>query len=136
MKKVITLIAAVICLSFTKHPEAPIATPPPSELTAKPPVKRLINFPGDVNWSIGYFKDLNMVTLTWPAFSLPGLGPVDFTILGTTKYFNPTTTTSVYWTDKTLTANTSYTLSIGSYQYYFYWPGGGESQCVITGRNF
>ena len=134
---VIILIATVICLSSAKSPETRNATPPRSELTAHAAVSRpaFFTFPTDVNWSIGYFSNLNMVTLTWPAFSLPGLGPVSFTFQGSTQYINPTTTTSIYWTGYTLTANTSYTLSIGGYNYYFYWPGGNTSQCVITGHS-
>jgi len=137
MKKIITLIASVICLSFTQHPGVPVATPHQPVSAAKVAVNRPSSFPTDVNWSIGYFNNLPMLTLTWPAFSNPGLGPVPFTFLGTTQYINPTTTTSIYWAGVSyqLTANTPYTINIAGVNYYFYWPGGGNSQCVITGHS-
>jgi hypothetical protein len=139
MKKVITLISAVICLSFVQHPKAPVTASSPSKDTTKVAAIRpaFFNFPTDVNWSISYFQGLPMITLTWPAFTLPGLGPVSFTILGSTQYIDPTTTTSIYWagTGFTLTPNTSYTLSLGGTSYYFYWVGGNSSQCIITGHS-
>jgi len=97
-------------------------------------VARPASFPTDVNWSIVYLKDLPLVTLTWPAFSNPGLGPVPFTFQGSTQYVNPTTTTSIYWAGITLTANTSYTMNIAGVNYYFYWTGSG-GQCIITGHS-
>jgi len=136
MKKIITLIAAAACMSFSQRPEVALITSPVSGSTAKFIVNRKSSFPTNINWSIGYNKDLPMVTLTWPAFSMPGLGPVDFTFLGSWQYINPTTTTSIYWagTGFTLTANTSYTMNIAGVNYYFYWPGNG-STCVITGHS-
>lgn len=133
MKKIITLIAAAICMSFS----TPKAVTTTSSAMAYVAAGRQVSFPRNINWSIGYNKDLPMVTLTWPAFSMPGLGPVDFTFLGSHQYLDPTTTTSIYWagTSFTLVANTSYTMNIGGVYYYFYWPGNGSSQCIITGHS-
>jgi hypothetical protein len=131
MKKVITLFGAAVCLSFTQHPKVPVATHAPSA-SATAAVRQL-DFPRGINWSIAYFKDLPMVTLNWPAFTQGGLGPVPFTFQGVTQYVDPTTTTWTYWVTS-LTANTSYTMSIAGVNYYFYWNG-SSGNCIITGHN-
>jgi hypothetical protein len=135
MRTLLTLTAAAICLSFTPHPDVKNTTPAPSAPTEKAAVSRPASFPTDVNWTIGYFSGLPLVTLTWPSFSQPGLGPVQFTFQGVMQYINPTTTTSIYWSGITLTPNVSYTMNIGGVNYYFYWPGGNAGQCIITGHS-
>ncbi|MBS0030056.1 hypothetical protein ACTJJ0_21460 [Chitinophaga sp. 22321] len=135
MKTLVTLTAAAICLSFATPSEPPVKKQPSA--AAAPAVSKRLSFPRDINWSISYMKDLPLVSLNWPSFSLPGLGPVQFTFMGVTQTVTPTAVNYVYWagTSYTLTANTSYTMNIGGVSYYFYWPGNGYSQCVITGHN-
>ena len=133
MKKIIALFGAAICLSFTQHPKVPVVTPSKAASTEKAAAVKFLDFPRGISWSIVYLRDLPLVTLTWPAFSQGGLGPVPFTFQGSTQYIDPTTTTSIYWVAP-LTANTSYTMIIAGVSYYFYWNG-GTAQCIITGHS-
>ncbi|WP_295117388.1 hypothetical protein [uncultured Chitinophaga sp.] len=131
MKKPLILSMALACIAMSNMSFAPSKPKPAATEVA---AKRVLDFPRDINWTIGYMSGTQMVTLTWPTLTWPGLGPVTFTFMGSTQYIAPTSTTSIYWAGYTLTTGVTYSLSIGSVIYYFQLPSSGSGPCIITGH--
>lgn len=129
MKKILTLSAAMLCLSLGTMSHIPAKAAPKSAAVS--------DWVRSTSWQIAYFPNLNMVTLSWPSFSMPGLGPQSFTFNGTMQYIVPTATTSIYWTGiATLSTGTTYTMNIAGVTYYFQIPSSPSGGiCTITGHS-
>lgn len=120
---------------FSLNTKAPAPVKPLVKATTMTKAARPLSFPRDVNWIIGYFSGLPLLSLNWPGVAYPGIGPITVVFQGTSYMVSPGNTTHLLLPGITLTANTNYTMTIAGVDYYFYWPGGGASQCTITGHN-
>jgi hypothetical protein len=127
MKKIfaLSLVITGLAVSNTSFAHAK-ATPIVSKNVA------VTDFPRDINWRISFMAG-SLVTLSWPSFTWPGLGPIPFTFQGNTQYIDPTTTTGIYWVPATaLTPYVTYNINIGGVLYYFYIDT--MYQCYMTGH--
>ncbi|MBO9732873.1 MAG: hypothetical protein J7623_29790 [Chitinophaga sp.] len=119
---------------FSLNVKAPVNVKPPVKEKAISKAVKPLSFPRDVNWIIGYFPSMPMLSLNWPGTSYPGIGPIPVVFQGTTYMVNPSSVAYLLMPGVTIAANTNYTMTIAGVNYYFRWDG-SSSQCTITGHD-